>query len=83
LTGSDRQQRGRPHLAAVSRGGRLFGRLLPNGRGDADVDVDALEVAAGRATQYSALSDPSLDDYRSAIAAVFARFTVAVAAITA
>ncbi len=47
------------------------------------VDVDALDVAAGRANQYAAPGGPSLEGYRSAIAAVFARFTVAAAAITA
>jgi arginase len=47
------------------------------------LDVDALDVAAGRANQYAAPGGPSLEGYRSAIAAVFARFTVAAAAITA
>ncbi len=47
------------------------------------VDVDALDLAAGRANQYSAPAGPSLMAYRSAIAAVFTRFTVGAAAITA
>lgn len=41
------------------------------GRVNLHVDVDALDVAAGRANQYAA-PGPSLEGYRSAIAAVFA-----------
>jgi arginase len=47
------------------------------------LDVDALDASAGRANQYAAPGGPSLERYREAVAAVFARFTVAAAAVTA
>jgi arginase len=47
------------------------------------VDVDTLDSGAGRANQFAAPGGPSLEGLRRAIAAAFARFTVAAAAITA
>jgi len=57
----------------------LRGRV---GRVYLHVDVDALDTSEGLANQYAAPGGSSLDAYRAGIA-VFARFAVAAAGITA
>jgi arginase len=59
---------------------RLAGRL---DRVYLHFDVDVLDVSCGRANQYAAPGGPDLAGARSAVAAVFDRFRVAAAAITA
>ncbi len=59
---------------------RLAGRL---DRVYLHFDVDVLDVSCGRANQYAAPGGPDLASARSAVAAVFDRFRVAAAGITA
>jgi arginase len=47
------------------------------------IDLDALDAGAGRANAYAAPSGPSLDRLLAAVDAVFDRFDVAAAALTA
>jgi arginase len=47
------------------------------------LDLDALDAAEARANQYAASGGPSLDAMLGAVDAVFERFTVAAAALTA
>jgi arginase len=47
------------------------------------LDLDALDAGAARANQYAAPGGPSLDALLGAVDAVFERFTVAAAALTA
>jgi arginase len=47
------------------------------------LDLDALDVAEGRANEYAAPGGPSLEAYLAAVDGVFDRFEVAAAALTA
>ena len=47
------------------------------------VDLDALDTGVGRANPYAAAGGPGLDAVLAAVDAVFDRFTVAAAALTA
>jgi arginase len=56
---------------------------LPASRVYLHLDLDALDVSEGRANEYAAPGGPSLDAYLAAVDAVFDRFEVAAAALTA
>ena len=47
------------------------------------LDLDALDASEGRANEYAAPGGPSLHAYLAAVDAVFDRFTVVAAALTA
>ena len=69
--------------AGRARGLRRGARALSASRVYLHLDLDALDVAEGRANEYAAAGGPTLSAYLDAVDSVFDRFSAAAVALTA